>query len=276
MTIQHRANAITKTILPLLLLLLSLSTAKSQTIDEYKRAMDSALKGADFEEALHHGRKLLQFTNLSKQTSELAHEALAISFFHTAQLDSSKQHFINLLNLNENVNLDPIRTSPKILRFFEDVRKDFLSFKRLQQSTEEPESPIVIKEKLAVKDIRPSAGVRSLFLPGLGQWQKGHKTRSILFAGAVSGLVAATAYVWLKENDAKKVYTAATFFPEIDQLYQTYNDRQKQRKTLLLATGLTWGLTVLDAFRSPYVQPTINVDTQGDIQTSLRLQFKLR
>ncbi|MGH1362640.1 MAG: hypothetical protein ACRBF0_03725 [Calditrichia bacterium] len=276
MTIQHRASAITKTIMPLILLLLFLSTAKSQTIEQYKEAMDSALKAADFEEALHHGHKLLQFPDLLKQTAELAHETLAISFFHTAQLDSSKQHFINLLNLNENANLDPIRTSPKILRFFEDVRKDFVHIKRLQQPTEEPESPITIKEKLAVPDIRPSAGVRSLLLPGLGQWQKGHKTRSIFFAGTVSGLIAATAYVWLKESDAKKVYTAATFFPEIDQLYKTYNDRQKKRKTLLLSTGIAWGLTVLDAFRSPYVQPTINVDTQGDIQTSLRLRFNLR
>lgn len=253
--------------------LLLLSLANAQTNDAWFKAMQSAFEGADFEEAIHHGKQLLQKDDIPGLQREEVYRTLGVSYFHRTSLDSSRYYFIRLLSLKQSAALDPIKTSPKIIQYFEGIRQEYIEIRRLEIQTERPEKPATQAAPVKLNDIRPSAGLSSLLIPGLGQWKKGHKARSVISAVGFISLLGTTAITWNSESDARDAYLNAKTFPEINNLYDEYNTLQKRRKSLLVATGIIWGLSVVDAFWSPYAIPEVESDQYGNFKAGIRMRF---
>jgi len=235
--------------------------------------MGSAFDAADFDEAIHHGKKLLEKGDITGIQREEVYRTLGISYFHQTALDSSRYYFLRLLSLKQNAALDPIKTSPKIIQYFEEIRREYLEIRQLETPEKQSEPPPAKPTPEKIDDIRPSAGLSSLILPGYGQWKKGHKVRSVVSAVGFVALLGSSAAAWSNERDSRDAYLNARTFPAINELYDEYNSNQKRRKSLLLATGIFWGISVIDAFWSPYAIPEIEQDVNGNLKAGIRMRF---
>ena len=72
-----------------------------------------------FEEAIKSGQYILKEEDeLSAQHLEYIHQYLAYSFYNIGKIDSARVHFLSLLSINSEMDLNPLDTSPKIIEFF--------------------------------------------------------------------------------------------------------------------------------------------------------------
>ena len=79
-----------------------------------------------FEAVILQGQNLLKELN-SPDKNQLVeiHKYLALSFFNVGNQDSSRTHFYSLLSINPDFEPDPVKTSPKILSFYQDIKSNF-------------------------------------------------------------------------------------------------------------------------------------------------------
>jgi tetratricopeptide (TPR) repeat protein len=222
----------------------------------------------EFDNAIAAGNELLKTRGqLASEELEFLHQYLALSFYNTGQLDSARAHFLSLLSINPKLELDPVTVSPKIIDFFNDIRKDY---QELSGST----GQTFHTQYIFVEDLRPGAAWRSAILPGWGQFYKKQKTKGYILGGAFWSSLIATGIAWLNEDRAHQDYLASTSPEDIESNYSTYNKWYKTRRTLTVTTGMLWVVTVGDALWSPYAKSSLALTANGDV--TLAIQFRLK
>ncbi len=164
---------------------------------------------------------------------------------------AARASFATALSLDGRLTLDPREVSPKILTEFEAARSS---------RTSGPEAPAVIY--LVTEDVRPTAALRSVLLPGWGQWTMGRKGRGALFGaaacGALGGWIAAARW----EDRAHDRYLAASG-DDIASAYDDYDRAFKTRRTLGYATIAVWAAAVVDVLLGPSPPMRIAASTSG-------------
>ena len=108
---------------------------------------------------------------------------------------------------------------------------------------------------------RFKAGLRSIFIPGWGQYYSGSTTRSLIFGVGTIGLGVAVAYADIDFRDKRNDYEQAKIDlanartgEEIDRLWNLARDKNRQaydaenrRNTIMAAALGLWAYNVLDA-----------------------------
>jgi hypothetical protein len=144
------------------------------------------------------------------------------------------------LSLDVTLELDPRDVSPKILAEFESARTA-----RLAPPTGKPEPTYLV-----VEDSRPAAALRSMILPGWGQWSLGRRTRGAAFAAvgcaALGSWLAAAAW----EDDAHDRYLHA-LGADIPSAYDEYNRAYKIHRALGYTAIAVWAGAVSDVLLGP-------------------------
>ncbi len=223
------------------------SVASTQTTSERIATLQQQYRNLHFEAVIQEGRELLkQAKGLNPQQLATIHEQMALSFFSLGQLDSSRSHFLSLLSLFPEWQLDPIYVSPKIIDFFQQLKKTYT-----QQSVMPAPSAVPYTRYIIVEDRRPGAAWRSLLLPGWGQWYKSQKKRAYWVGGTVFLSAAGTLAAALLERNAHQIYLATQDEQLIAQRYDRYNFWFKTRYTMQTITLLGWALNVVDALWTP-------------------------
>lgn len=94
------------------------------------------------------------------------------------------------------------------------------------------------------------AGLRSMIIPGWGQFYDDHPGRGSIFLGAA--ILAGAGYVFadLRVNDRVEDLSAATTPAEVERATERLEDARDVRKYVLIAGGAVWGLSVIDAIIS--------------------------
>ncbi len=259
---------LSRAILPFVLLWLALASARGNnqySVEDIQKLYESL----QFAQVVTHGRALLQQQdNLSVADLIQIHQYMALSFYTLGRLDSARSHFLSLLTLNPEFQLDPVTVSPKIIHFFEDLKARWAT-----RITAQPTPPHFVRY-VVVPDPRLGALWRSALFPGWGQRFKGQNRRALLFGSAflVGGL--ATGISWILEKQAHDDYRASTAPRAIETNYQDYNRWYKRRRTLGLVTLTVWTASVLDALLTPLpIHPQLKA---GNRQVSLQLQWHIR
>ncbi|HGY55942.1 MAG TPA: hypothetical protein ENK44_09585 [Caldithrix abyssi] len=220
-----------------------------------------------FEDAIAQGRSLLRSGKIHDKADLIViHQYMAYSFFNLSQPDSARAHFLTLLTLDNRVQLDPIRTSPKIIDFFEQVRRDFKQLKQEEQI-------VPVKEYVFMEDLRPAAAWRSALLPGWGQYYKNQNSRAYWFGGTFLAGLSITVAAWLQENKYKDLYLQEQNPSKIPDLYDQYNGWSKIRRGAGYATVAVWAVAFADALWSDYPRFNLQTNPQGDVALSLRIVF---
>ncbi|GAB4372711.1 MAG: hypothetical protein Kow0042_16180 [Calditrichia bacterium] len=221
-----------------------------------------------YEEAIHLGKQLLRNpAGLGASDLALINRYLGVSWFSIGEPDSARTYFLSLLSIEPEAVLDSLQFSPKIIRFFQDVKNEYrwLLPPKLNQN---------YVRYIFINDRRPEATWRSLLLPGWGQMYKFQKKRALLVGGLFLGSVVSTGISWYLEEKYHDDYLNSTTRPELNDHYSRYNTWYKIRRTSLVVVGAVWLLNVADALWWPYSQRENAVTLNGGMGFGFRIPLR--
>jgi len=208
-----------------------------------------------FEEAISFGHKVLKGGEIqSAKHFEYIHQYMAYSFFNIGEIDSARFHFLALLTVNPQIELDPVNTSPKIIEFYNQTKANSLELNDNQKILSYP-------KYIFINDKRPDAAWRSAILPGWGQYYKGQHTRGYIFGGTFLASATILTVSLVNENKYKDSYLNSTEPTDISNYYDKYNSWSKTRQISTYTTIGIWLLSFADALWSDY--PRIELGTSN-------------
>jgi hypothetical protein len=210
-------------------------TGATDRVAEIKRALQQAefQIAADLaDSAIAHFRE-----HAPAQLAEI-HALRALIFFEQGSSARGEEHLALALQLDPDLQLDPIFFSPQIRERLEALRPQIAA---LGNTT----TPAV--RYIVVPDPRLEAAWRSLLLPGWGQRFKGQKTKGRLFTISAAALAGATLASHILRKRAEAKYLQAMDEVEIKSRYDTLNRYHLLRNNLALALGAVWSAAALEA-----------------------------
>lgn len=166
------------------------------------------------------------------------HALRALIFFEQGNAGRGEEHLALALQLDPNLQLDPIFFSPQIRQCLEELRPQIVTLGNAN---------VPAVRYIVVPDPRLAAAWRSLLLPGWGQRFKGQKTKGWLFSIAAVTLAGATLTSHILRESAEKKYLEASEETGIKARYDTFNRYHLLRNNLALALSLVWGAAALEA-----------------------------
>lgn len=243
-----------------------IKSGSAQLANNSARQVKILYEALEFNKAIKTGKNLLESDlGFGKGYLITIHQYVALSFYNLGKIDSARSHFLSLLSIDPAFELDPIKVSPKIISFFDDLKKEI--------GSQPAEEAVGYTKYIFVEDLRPGATFRSIILPGWGQLYKHQKMRGYILSGAFVASLAATGVSLYFEKDTRNKYLANTMPSTIEENYQTYNDWFKRRKLFTVTTICIWAVAILDALWAPYPQAGISIDNKN---LSFSLNIPLR
>ena len=235
------------------------------------RAMQDAVVRLDYDVAEARAREALaRFDALSPDQLVTVHSTLGVVLHIQNQPVEARRQFEAALSLDPALDLDPVRTSPKTLELFEEVKTALLS----QSSTGSRAEPAV--RYLVLDDRRPGAALRSLAVPGWGQQYKGDRTKGWAFVATTGALVAGTVAAQGRRAAAREDYLGASTEDEAAERFSTYNRWHRTRNALVLGTGVVWAASALEALLTggPEAPTPITVEPAPEL-VGVRLRVRM-
>lgn len=213
---------------------------QSELLSEIRRAYEK-LNYAEAEiKALSALKEYRRFS--PAQLTEV-HKILAIVYYSQNKTNEARTQFESAVSLNPDLTLDPMLVSPKILRFFEEVKGQMFGLEDRLRSNDAPEIKYILLE-----DPRPAAAMRSVILPGWGQRYKGENRKGIILTSLWAAGLAGSVAVYVARDNAKDKYLAEGDPSKIESRFATFNNLHKLRNNLALFTASVWLFSYLDAF----------------------------
>ena len=145
---------------------------------------------------------------------------LGSSYVAVGNTESAKKRFKKMLELKADCELDPVFTSPKILSVFEEARQEF----ETEQAISQPET---LTTKLAPQESERNVwlgpAMKSLIVPGLGQFQNGHQKKAYFFISSEVVSLAGLLVSQVKFDEARRTYSGNDDPSRMEPLYSSYN-----------------------------------------------------
>jgi len=172
--------------------------------------------------------------------AELAeiHSFRALVFFEQGNSERAEEHLALALQLDPDLQLDPIFFSPQMQQRLEELRPKIVTLNPAAAPT---------TRYIVVADPRIAATWRSLLLPGWGQRFKRQETKGRIFFIAAAALAGATLTGHILRGRAEKKYLHAGE-NDVTARYDIFNRYHQLRNNLALSLGVVWSAAVLDAF----------------------------
>ena len=169
-------------------------------------------------------------------------ETKGIALYSLQELDGAQRAFAALLTAAPDHTLDPARTSPKIIQFFDEIKASLAR----QHAVAAP----VRVDTLRIYDTSgqrlTGALARSLVWPGWGHLQLQRRPSGAILAAANLLLLGSTLYAAADCRDKQRAYLAATDDAAIAACYKSYNTAYKTRNALAASYALFWMLSQAD------------------------------
>lgn len=169
------------------------------------------------------------------------YEMKAIAHYSKSQLDAAEYAFEAILKIDPTYSPDSVNTSPKIITFFESVKK------KMEQTVAQDEQ---IPDKVVVTDtltiVQETLGAyrksipASLLLPGSGHLLMGDKKRGFVLSAASLVTLSSAIYFTNQTRSKEKDYMNATDEDIISSSYSSYNNAYKTRNALWLGFAAVW------------------------------------
>lgn len=266
----------------LLIILLSGLNTYAQTDSLTIDSIELKYKTFKYTEVLSLSEKLLALQqNLPKNELIKLLEMRAIAFFSLGKTDSSFNTFFEILNIAPDYKLNPMKTSPKIISFFEEVHNQFLLKQedsiRSQQTLD---SLTAVIQTETYNQFRRSM-IRSIFVPGWGHLSAGYTTKGWILTTLGVGTLGGAIYYSIETNSKEKDYLNETNRELIESKYQKYNSTYKSRNILIAAYAAIWLYSQIDLIylskKSRRIKITSNIrpSLERNLLSSLSIQLKI-
>ena len=238
----ERSGGIFKYFLIVLLLLFSAGGVVKASSGEQTdmKALKKAFTAFQYKKVVQLADSLLR--NRSRLSQKDVLEILrmkAIAYYVLDQNEMAVLTFIEILKIKPDYQLDPLNNSPKIIRFFESIRKNYL--KNRQPQTTLPAK----KEKGQIVSLRQwqtmrSAMYKSMIWPGLGHLLSGQKGKGAFLMIASLLSASASGYLIWQTHVLEERYLNAVEQADIDRKYKKYDQSYRLRNAALISYGVLW------------------------------------
>lgn len=228
-------------------------------------ALKKAFASFEYRKVVQLADELLQSNQHLSESDKL--EALrmkAIAYYVLDQNELATLTFIEILKIKPDYRLDPLKNSPKIIRFFETIKKNYHipgPSEKVQQTEEkkpQPAHPV---------DLTPMRALllKSMILPGLGHQALGERKKGSVLLGASLIALSASAYFIWQTHVWEERYLNAVDQADIDNKYEAYNKAYRWRNAAIVSYALIWAYAQFDLstkiFHNPNqalrIQPTV-------------------
>jgi len=223
------------------------SSVSAQTSTPAVTEMRNAFQQLNYTAAKKAGEQALQhWQRLTPQQAIEVHQVLGVIAYSEGDFFEAKSQFEQALSLEPDLKLDSLYVSPKIHQFLDQLKANLAMGNGHSSGT---------LRYLVIPDLRPQAALRSLLLPGLGQFHKNQKSKGrALMAGAGAGVVL-TGALHLRREKARENYLSASTIAKAEATYRRYNTLNRARNLSALLTSGLWLYSFFDALTSPAAQP---------------------
>jgi hypothetical protein len=214
------------------------TAGKDQLLSDARAAYDDGR----FDEA-----ELKALRGLQGMTDSLAtipfHVLLGSVYVARDQNDFAYREFSQVVSINPAYDLDPVLTSPKILEVFRKAKTDYMDMVM--------SLPAVYRMPQA--DVRLAASMRSLVLPGWGQFYKEQRIKGTLVIAAQVLSLAALAVMQAEVERRHDDYLSIDEYnsPLIEDRYQEYRRAHRMRNAVGYVTLGIYILNYFDALYAP-------------------------
>jgi hypothetical protein len=141
---------------------------------------------------------------------------LGSSYVAVGNTESARSQFRDMLLLDPDIDMDPLSTSPKILSVFREVKAELA---RVPPDTSAPR-PAALKPR---EGVWVGPALKSLILPGLGQFENGDQTKGVIFISSQAASLAGLVVSQMRYTDARRFYAENTDPERMAELYDKYN-----------------------------------------------------
>jgi tetratricopeptide (TPR) repeat protein len=189
----------------------------------------------NYEEVIEQASELLSgAAGLTHMDSLELYRLIAISHFSLLNMTDALNAFSMLLYIDPDYHLDVINTPPKIINYFNALKKMHIR--------SQPEPLTIIKHDTVYLS---SPGwnkniAYSLIFPGLGHLQHDSSSKGWLLISAGTISLAASIYFSIDSADKENAYLKETNPARIEQLYGRYNDAYRLRNISYALFGALW------------------------------------
>lgn len=207
----------------------------------------------EYESAIHLADKLL-----AAQDSLLHNDLVniyimkAVSHYSIGDRLSSRQSFIELLNLDKNYQLDPVTISPKIITFFNEIKETYQPIEK-----DIPEEKITVMDTLKIsdpmilkiqKEIIQGSAIRSILLPGWGHIYLEDNPKGWILTSASALTLGSMIYFIFDTNSKEQDYLNESREDLISKKYDDFNTSYRIRNTLIISYIVLWIYSQIDIF----------------------------
>jgi len=195
--------------------------------------LEKNFRSFQYEKVLEKGNFLLSDPYVTKNDSLQILKYMLNSAYALADTIEARKIIHKIIKCDPNFALNPMETSPKIIEFYEHVKKQVKAHKPLV-----PAKP-VIRTVIQPMPLPTLSSFLSLLLPGSGHLHQKFKKKGWLFSGISGAVLSGIIYSTIKTSKTRQDYLAARPGDDFNKLYKEYNNYYKLRN-ILGAAFLIW------------------------------------
>ena len=279
---------IRKTLLFFVTFLLLAGRGFSQTKSSSLDSLRQKLENFDYSGTITLADSLLKFSNnpTASQLIEI-YRMKGISEFSLLEDQAARNSFLSILKIDKDYQLDSTKTSPKIITFFDDLKKDFIAnYNKQEMYNSEVDSLYTARiRRISEENIDKfkNSIVRSLVIPGWGHLYLGEKVKGTVITTLSSISLAATIYFIIDSNNKFDDYTSSTNPVMSANNLDTYNNSNRWKNISLVTFSVLWLYSQIDILflhdfndrNTSVVQnlPSFKYDQLRGIQLSYQFSF---
>lgn len=261
-------------ILPFLAVLLAIpSYTQAKTISEVLADARVLYLTGEYEKALKELDRLKPYVPVMKAPDKIElYKYLGFCHIAFGKIDEARGEFQEALKINPGLALDPTTVSPKIMEVFDEVKASMPAQQPPPSAAPEakpapspapsrgparpapvakaaPRQPVVRPAPRPVAGLTPGqAALRSLALPGWGQYLTGQKVKGFAIMGVTAAAVGYLAYSHIAFSQAQSNYKSASDPVTASTAYDEYNKSNFSKNLSYIILGVVWAGNVADAY----------------------------
>ena len=236
----------------LLLILMVITESFPQQVEDQLQQVYDKYKNFDYQGVIKSGDQILKKgKNLTRQDSLEIFRLQGLSYYSIADMSGALHCFISVLRLQPDYQMQVRDNPPKVINFFEEIRRDVMESEESGNLRKERNSFIAKDLSDSTKEEfdytrRTRAIGYSLILPGMGHLKNGQSRKGWILLASGLATLGSSVFFTIDAGKKEDAYLAATIKEEIETKYSNYNQAYKLRNTSYILYAGIWIYTQVD------------------------------
>lgn len=236
----------------LIVLVISFSSVYTQEFEIEK--IRKNLENFEYGEVIELSEELLSAeVELSDSQKIAIYTMEGVAYYSTGKIDEARESFLEILKINDSYSLNPVKISPKIIKFYSKIKEDYSAVNRpkedeikdVQNSENDGQEPITQDLEIK-KKVYSYSLLRSFAAPGWGHLYLNGSTKGWFLTTASSAALGAMLYFIYDTNQKETAYLNEVDKSLIQEKYDEYNTSYKIRNGLIFTYTAIWLYSQID------------------------------